>query len=808
MHDRVGQELGNYRLERLLGRGGAAEVYLGVHLHLHSQAAIKIMNPHLAQEDVERFHWEAQTVASLAHPHIVRVFDFDVENGVAFLVMDYAPNGSLRSRFPRGARVPLPLVVSYISQAASALQYAHARKLVHRDVKPENMLLNQHDTLLLSDFGIATFAHDTNSLDAQTAAGTIPYIAPEQIQEHPRPASDQYSLAVVAYEWLCGERPFQGSLSEIIAKAMVSAPPSLCERMPELPREVEQVIFTALAKDYKQRFANVNAFANALSQAAGETIAAIEKPFVTRPLPLGATWPSTPSQGTLPLASQTPNLQKQTQLAPANPLGPVPSTSPPTVSPAITGAPLQTEDVSNAHSLKRVSKKFALLLVSFVLLLISAGLGTWYISNSSNQAHQYAMATATALAGTTATASTVLTAYDRNTARGIMLGFDAAHTGLNPYEHQLNPTDVSRLTLAWSAAMGGPVTDGGVFVSSPIVADEMVYVGSFDGTLYAFHAGGCGTGKSTCTPVWSASIGKIFPSVAVANGVLYVGTSRNTFYAFKANGCGKAVCAPLWSAHAKFTIISSLTVADGMVYFGSDDNSLYAFHAQGCGKPVCMPAWTASTGSHIVSTPAVADGVLYVGSQDHQLYVFNADGCGSQPVCQPLWTATTGGEIRSSPAVVDGTVYIGSDDGKLYAFPAGGCAAATCQPLWTATTGSYIRSSPAIANGIVYIGSGDGSLYAYKASGCQATSCAPIWKATTGGEIVSVPFIANGVVYTSSTDHKLYAFDAAGCGGATTCRPLWTFTADSPLHATPIVANGMLYITSFNSTLYAFHEPG
>src|SRR3989442_10071752 len=141
MTDRTGQQLGNYRLVALLGTGGYAEVYLGQHIRLELQAAIKVLHTHLTDQEAEHFQQEAETIAKLTHPAIVRVFDFDVQDGVPFLVMDYAPNGSLRRRHPKGSTLPLPQIVSYVKQVAAALQYAHERKFIHRDVKPENMLV-------------------------------------------------------------------------------------------------------------------------------------------------------------------------------------------------------------------------------------------------------------------------------------------------------------------------------------------------------------------------------------------------------------------------------------------------------------------------------------------------------------------------------------------------------------------------------------------------------------------------------------------------------------------------------------------
>ena len=118
---------------------------------------------------------------------------------------------------------------------SAALQYAHDKKFIHRDVKPENMLIGQHQEVLLSDFGIATIAHSTSSLNvgAEGTSGTLAYMAPEQIEGHPRPASDQYALGIVVYEWLCGERPFEGSASEVMAQHLSVPPPPLRERMPK-----------------------------------------------------------------------------------------------------------------------------------------------------------------------------------------------------------------------------------------------------------------------------------------------------------------------------------------------------------------------------------------------------------------------------------------------------------------------------------------------------------------------------------------------------------------------------------------------
>jgi serine/threonine protein kinase len=161
MSDRVGQQFGNYRLDSLFGQGGFADVYLAEHIHLGTRAAIKVLNTHLTSDSVEHFRAEARTVARLIHPHIIRVLDFGVEENIPYLAMDYAPNGSIRQHYPKGVHLPLDIIISYVKQVATALQYAHEKKLVHRDIKPENLLLGEHNQILLSDFGIALIVQST-----------------------------------------------------------------------------------------------------------------------------------------------------------------------------------------------------------------------------------------------------------------------------------------------------------------------------------------------------------------------------------------------------------------------------------------------------------------------------------------------------------------------------------------------------------------------------------------------------------------------------------------------------------------------
>lgn len=268
MENLIGQQFGHYRLTRLLGRGGFADVYLGEQVYLESQAAIKVLSTSLAPETISGFLNEARMLVRLAHPQIIRLLDYGVQEQTPFLVMEYAPGGTLRERHPGGQRLPLSIVVQYVKQVAEALQYAHDKRLIHRDVKPANLLLGKSSEILLSDFGIALLAHSTRSQRIEKIAGTISYMAPEQIQGKPCRASDQYALGVIAYEWLSGARPFSGSFAEIAAKQCQAEPPPLEAARLGIPDRAEAVVLRALAKHPEQRFNSVQAFAVALEQAA------------------------------------------------------------------------------------------------------------------------------------------------------------------------------------------------------------------------------------------------------------------------------------------------------------------------------------------------------------------------------------------------------------------------------------------------------------------------------------------------------------------------------------------------------------
>ena len=311
-------KLGAYQLVRRLGEGGMAQVYLARDVRLGREVAVKVLDRRLADRSGfrERLLREARVAAALDHPNIVPLFDFGEENGVLYLVMPFISGGSLQDQL---SRVPISMaeVVTYGSQLTDALAYAHKRRLVHRDVKPANILIHADGRLMLSDFGLAKILDSGLQPAAgrnRPDAGTPEYMAPEQIEGRTEARSDLYGLGVVLYLFMTGRLPFNGSSSSAVMEAHLYRLPESPRRLnPEVTQALELVVLQALAKRPEDRFTTATEMGAALMAAlvAGETS---PLPFANpiSPLPYASLPPMAPplsppvSQAPMPLPMLSP----------------------------------------------------------------------------------------------------------------------------------------------------------------------------------------------------------------------------------------------------------------------------------------------------------------------------------------------------------------------------------------------------------------------------------------------------------------------------------------------------------------------
>ncbi|MGI8842995.1 MAG: protein kinase domain-containing protein [Gemmatimonadaceae bacterium] len=260
---------GRYRIEREIGRGGMATVYLADDLRHRRKVAVKVLRPDLAEAtDAERFLREIAVAAQLSHPHIVPLYDSGSLNDTLFYVMPFVEGESLRRRMDREGQLPVEDVITITRQIASALEHAHARNVIHRDIKPENILLYEGEAML-ADFGIAlgvSAATDRRYTAAGIVLGTPEYMSPEQsLDESIDARSDQYSLGCVVYEMLAGELPYVGKTTHsIIAKRLTDPVPRIRRLRVAVPAALDDAVARTLSKVPADRFTSLTSFAAAL----------------------------------------------------------------------------------------------------------------------------------------------------------------------------------------------------------------------------------------------------------------------------------------------------------------------------------------------------------------------------------------------------------------------------------------------------------------------------------------------------------------------------------------------------------------
>ncbi len=261
---------GRYRLERRIGSGGMADVWLAEDGSLNRQVAIKILADRYTQDEgfVERFRREATAAAGLNHPNIVAIYDRGQAEGTYYIAMEYVDGPTLKEEITARAPLPEADAITYAQQALQALEFAHRRGVIHRDVKPHNMMITPEGMLKMTDFGIARAANTVEMTEVGSIVGTAQYLSPEQARGQPvGPQSDIYSMGIVLYEMVTGELPFNGgSAVEIAMKQVNDPPPPPTRKNRLLSPALEQVIMRALAKDPALRFRSAREMADELER--------------------------------------------------------------------------------------------------------------------------------------------------------------------------------------------------------------------------------------------------------------------------------------------------------------------------------------------------------------------------------------------------------------------------------------------------------------------------------------------------------------------------------------------------------------
>lgn len=270
MSELVGHDLGQYHITEEIAKGGMATVYLARQKNITRNVAVKVLPRNFTHDDtfIERFNREVKVIAALQHPHILPVYDFGEYDDMPYIVMAYIDGGTLAERIAQGA-MPMPDVLELTRQMADALDFAHSKDIIHRDIKPGNVLLDSNGNSYLADFGLAKVRENAVDITAGNIVGTPAYMAPEQAGPGDESSRiDVYALGVLVYEMLTGELPYGGDSPTQVLMAHLTQPvPNIHDSNPDLPDFLQDVIDQAMAKAPSDRYASAGALYNALANA-------------------------------------------------------------------------------------------------------------------------------------------------------------------------------------------------------------------------------------------------------------------------------------------------------------------------------------------------------------------------------------------------------------------------------------------------------------------------------------------------------------------------------------------------------------
>jgi eukaryotic-like serine/threonine-protein kinase len=665
----VGGAIAGYRIESVLGRGGMGVVYRAVDERLGRSVALKVMlGEQSGDEDFRRrFIRESRSAAAIDHPNVLPVYEAGEADGVLFLATRLVEGADLRELLAREGPLTTARTLDLVAQIAAALDAAHARGLVHRDVKPANVLVApdsgpaRSEHCYLTDFGLAKLVAGRSALTGTGQfVGTLDYIAPEQLQgKDVDGRADVYALGAVLFECLTAAPPFQRDIGPALMWAhMNDPPPRASELRPELGPGVDAVVGRAMAKRPEARYGTCAELVHAARAALdGHGPAApVAPPPAPRPLPAAG---------------------KDASTVVAD--GPPPD--------------------------RRRRRGVVAAAAAAVVLVAVIALGWTLLRPSGGDAGPVRMTVADAV--WTARADGPIVSTPALSAGSVVVGSD---------DGSVRSLDARSGEPRWQRSTKGEVR------SSPVVADGRVYVGSFDGSVHAFRA-------SDGRPSWSAPTGfQVFSSPAVsgrtvvvgaeeivaldarsgderwrartggpvnsspaiADGTVYVGADDGRLYAVDLDSGDRR-----WTRALGDRVYSSPAVAGGVVYVGSSKGLHAVDAATGAVR------WTFASREGISSSPVVSGSTVYVGSRDRKVYAVDAASG------RKRWEFSARDRVDSSPAIAGGIVYAGANDGVVYGLDAGSGA-----ERWRFEAADPVVASPVPAEGTVIVATDGGAVYA------------------------------------------------------------------------------------------------
>lgn len=602
-------QIDRYAIRAELGRGGMGIVYRAYEPALEREIALKVLSPDLAHQPgvVARVRREAISAARLRHPNIALLYEYGHADEMPFLAMEYVPGISLRQLLEAGQLAP-ERALSIVRQIGDALDYAHAHGIVHRDVKPSNILVGPDDHAVLIDFGLAEVAERSLLTTDGAVLGTPHYMAPEQADGRGAEArSDQYGLAAVAYEMLTGMPPFHGrSTTAIIYAHIHDLPPPPNERQPTLPAAVNQVLLRALAKDPRARYPALAGFVADLTAALAAPVAPPQRSF-------GQRW-RLAAIGGLALALVAAlalllNLRSADTIPPPRASGA-----------ARSGVPLP-QTVVWSYSSRPVGGTAPLIQRDIVVADTLAG----------------------SLVALRADTGAVLWQTSRVNGRETIFGAPGVGSGLvfaGSADEEVFGFSLDSGGLIWRRPVQGVVQ------AAPVLSNDRLVVTTAKGYLYVLQAG---SGQV----IWSRPLHTGLRSATVSADQIFVSAGPLLMVLDLNSGV------VVWEFQAASTLTTRPVVFDDLMLVGSDRGVLYALQLTDG-----QERWHAQINGALSAAPSVGANAIFVVDRAGGLTALRADGA------SVLWHFDAGVALNATPLLADGKLLFGASNGIFYALDA------------------------------------------------------------------------------------------------------------------------------------------